>query len=65
MKTLLLINPAAGGGRGEKIQRKVVRLLQNNDLHVDLQLTQYPGHASQLAKDAIDAGYKIQVNPVF
>ena len=57
-KTLLLVNPAAGGGRGEKIFNRVIKLLKAQDLKVDLQLTQFPGHAGQLANDAANADYQ-------
>jgi YegS/Rv2252/BmrU family lipid kinase len=58
MHTLLLVNPVAGGGRGEKISKRSLGLLKAQGLNVDLQLTQSPGHAGQLAQAATDKGYQ-------
>jgi YegS/Rv2252/BmrU family lipid kinase len=53
---MLLVNPVAGGGQGEKILGRVVELLKAQGLQFDCQLTQSPGHASRLAQAAAEVG---------
>jgi diacylglycerol kinase (ATP) len=58
MRSLCLVNPAAGGGLGEKIGARATELLFAQGLKFDRQLTEAPGHAACLAQAAADAGYQ-------
>lgn len=58
MPVKLLFNPVAGGGHGKKRFKRIVELLEAQGLQFDYQLTQFPGHARQLAQEAVNAGYE-------
>lgn len=51
-----ICNPIAGNGRGEKIGRKIERLLKERSIPCRLMMTERPGHAAQLAAQARDEG---------
>lgn len=48
-----ICNPTAGAGRGEKIGRQVEAVLQERKIPYLLKFTQSPGHATELAREAL------------
>lgn len=50
-----ICNPTAGSGRGEKIGHKILALLDSKRIPCRLLMTQRPGHATELARQARDA----------
>ena len=53
-----IVNPAAGGGRSAKLAGPALTRLREKKLHVDIFASTGPGHASQLAREAYDQGYR-------
>lgn len=53
---VLIANPAAGGGRARTAAITAAELLDRRGAPVQLQWTQGPGHATLLARAAVDAG---------
>lgn len=51
-----IANPAAGNGHAAKISREIEGLLQKAGVAYRMQYTQYPGHGTELAKAAAEAG---------
>lgn len=60
-KYCLIVNPLAGRGSALKAIPEIETLLNNLQLNYDIILTEYPGHAIQLAKDAGGNGYDVVV----
>jgi len=56
MKTVIILNPASGRGRGKKILPALRRLLQASQLDFNLLQTERPWHASELAEGAAREG---------
>jgi len=52
----LIVNPAAGGGRGRKMRRRVEDALGGRGVRFQVRETQARGQASELAQRALDAG---------
>jgi diacylglycerol kinase (ATP) len=50
MKLLLILNPVAGKNKGGQAIEKAVLLLQNKGIQVEIQASESPGHATQLAQ---------------
>ena len=57
-KFLAIVNPAAGGGRSAKLAGAQLARLKQEGLRVDAIASMAPGHASQLAREAYDQGYR-------
>lgn len=53
MAWVLIANPAAGGGRGRRVAEKAAQALRRAGQPVALRLTQAPGHALELARQAV------------
>ena len=53
-----IVNPAAGGGRSAKLAGPALARLREAGLHVDVIASTATGHATQLAKEAFDQGYR-------
>ncbi|HEY4906059.1 MAG TPA: diacylglycerol kinase family protein [Candidatus Acidoferrum sp.] len=53
-----IVNPAAGGGRSAKLAGPAVARLREAGLHIDVIASTAAGHATQLAKEAFDQGYR-------
>ena len=51
-----ICNPIAGSGRSRRIGRRIQQILEEKGLPCHMEETQYPGHATQLAKQAREAG---------
>ncbi len=57
---LLIVNPAAGRGRGGVLDRLVAALHERGVEH-DVARTRAPGHATRLAREAVEAGRRYVV----
>jgi len=55
---IAIVNPAAGGGRSAKLAGAELRRLRNAGLRMDVIASSGPGHASELAKEAFQQGYR-------
>ena len=51
MKLVLILNPAAGKNKGAKAIEKAIPLLQNRGIQFEIQASESPGHAIQLAQE--------------
>ncbi len=60
-KTLLIVNPVAGRGAGERAIPQVQAMLSQEGLDFDLVRTERPWHAAQLAEEAARAGFDVVV----
>jgi len=55
---LAIVNPAAGGGRSAKLAGAQLARLKEKGLRVDAIASTAPGHATQLAHEAYEQGYR-------
>ncbi len=55
---LAIVNPAAGGGRSAKLAGVQLARLKEKGLRVDVIASMAPGHATQLAREAYEQGYR-------
>jgi diacylglycerol kinase (ATP) len=58
----LIVNPTAGAGRTAKKWPYIKQLLKNTGLRFEHDITEAPGHAIELAKSAVNKGYKLVVS---
>lgn len=58
---LVIVNPVAGRGAGERMIPVVTRLLREHGLSFDLTRTERPWHAAELARQAVVSGYRTVV----
>ncbi|HEY4016119.1 MAG TPA: diacylglycerol kinase family protein [Polyangiaceae bacterium] len=58
-RPLVVLNPASGGGRAGRMAEPVKRVLERYLGAVDLCLTERPGHAIAMAREAAGAGRKL------
>jgi len=58
---LVIVNPVAGRGAGERVIPRIVRLLREHGLSFDLVRTERPWHAAELARQAVVSGYRTVV----
>lgn len=58
---LLIVNPVAGRGAGERVIPRIVRLLREHGLSFDLVQTDRPWHAVELARQAVVSSYRTVV----
>ena len=56
-KYYLIVNPAGGTKKGLKILETVRPIFDKSGVHVDILLTEYPGHARELASTLNLSGY--------
>lgn len=56
-KTLLIMNPKAGKGKGEKNFKTIVSSLKKKIKDLDIQISEYPGHIYELGKKAVNECY--------
>jgi YegS/Rv2252/BmrU family lipid kinase len=56
LKTLLVVNPHAGKGRGRKIYPAVRGLLEPAIPGLDIRFSEYPGHAVEIGREAARGG---------
>jgi len=57
----LIVNPAAGAGKTAKKWPQIMRLLKSTGLRFEHDLTEAPGYAIELAKEAVKKGYELVV----
>jgi len=58
----LIVNPAAGAGKTARKWPHIMARLQSIDLRFDYDITEAPGHARELARDAVAKGYELVVS---
>lgn len=58
----LIVNPAAGAGKTARKWPHIMARLQSLDLRFEYALTEAPGHARELARDAVARGYELVVS---
>ncbi len=56
LKTMLIVNPRAGRGRGRRILPEVLALLQPRIPGLEVRVSEYAGHAFELGRQAARAG---------
>ena len=57
MKTLLIVNPAAGHGRGKKVFERLEPRLRAAVPGLEVRFSEYAGHAIEIGREAAGAGY--------
>ncbi len=57
MKTLLVVNPAAGHGRGKKVFERLEPRLRAAFPGLEVRFSEYAGHAIEIGREAAGAGY--------
>jgi diacylglycerol kinase (ATP) len=57
MKTLLVVNPAAGHGHGAKVFERLEPRLRAAFPGLEIRFSEYAGHAVEIGRDAARAGY--------
>ena len=57
MKTLLVVNPAAGHGRGKKVFERLEPRLREAFPALEVRFSDYPGHTIEIGREAVHAGY--------
>ena len=57
MKTLLVVNPAAGHGRGRKVFERLEPRLRASFPALEVRVSEYAGHAIEIGREAAGAGY--------
>ena len=58
LKTLLVLNPHAGKGKGRKNFPAIRELLERRIRNMDVRVSEYAGHAFQIGRDAARDGYQ-------
>ena len=56
--TKFIVNPAAGAGKTARKWPHIMSLLKDIGLRFEHELSEAPGHAIELAKDAAKQGYE-------
>lgn len=54
----IICNPAAGGGQAAGKWQKCYSLLKSSDIPFDFIMTEYPGHATEIARDLLSRGIR-------
>src|SRR5437588_2634683 len=57
----MIVNPASANGRTARQWPEIARLAGERGLHVDVRLTEGPGHATQLAAEAVAEGAELVI----
>lgn len=60
-KILFIINPISGVYRKEQVPEKIARYIDYTQFYYSIRATQYAGHATEIAREAIAEGYKMIV----
>ena len=56
IKVQAIINPISGVGSKRKIPKMIERMCETGGCPLEISFTEYPGHASELTRKAIDEG---------
>jgi len=62
LQARVIVNPTAGAGATAKRWPKVKNLLENSGVSFEHDFTEAPGHATELAKSAVERGYGMVVS---
>jgi diacylglycerol kinase (ATP) len=57
----VIVNPAAGAGKSGKNWPEIMNLFKHNGMRFDHKMTEAPGHAIALAREAAQQGYELVV----
>ncbi len=57
-KTMLVLNPHAGKGKGRKVFTAIRELLDRQIKNMDVRVSEYAGHAFQIGREAAGHGYQ-------
>ena len=57
LKYKIIANPTSGGGNGKTLMPIVSDWLKEHDVDFDMQATEHPWHAAQIAQEAIEQGF--------
>lgn len=57
----VILNPASSGGRASRLLRTVESTLSAEGVAFDVEVTRGPGHATELAQEAVDVGREVIV----
>jgi diacylglycerol kinase (ATP) len=57
MKTLLVVNPAAGHGRGKKVFEGLEERFREAFPGLEVRVSEHPGHAIEIGREAATTGY--------
>jgi diacylglycerol kinase (ATP) len=57
-RTFIIVNPAAGQEQARRLRRRIGGAFTEAGASFDLELTQYAGHATELARQAAALGYR-------
>jgi len=57
-KTKVIVNPVASGGKAIKLWPQLQELLLKGGLQFDAEMTQHQGHATEIARSALEAGFR-------
>jgi len=58
LKTMLVLNPHAGKGKGLKVFAAIRELLERRIPNMDIKVSEYAGHAFQIGREAAKNGYE-------
>ena len=58
LKTMLVLNPHAGKGRGRKAFAAIRELLGQHIKHMEVKVSDYAGHAFEIGREAAKNGYE-------
>ena len=53
-KIFAIINPISGTSKKDNLDKKIMKMLSGNEVTIDIAYTEYSGHATLLAKEAVD-----------
>jgi diacylglycerol kinase (ATP) len=57
----VIVNPAAGAGKSGKNWPEIMSLFKGNGMRFDHKMTEAPGHAIELAREAAQQGYELVI----
>jgi diacylglycerol kinase (ATP) len=58
LKTMLIVNPRAGGGRGRKVFAWARGILGEGIRHLETRISEYAGHVFEIGREAAKSGYE-------
>ncbi len=58
LRTLLILNPVAGKGKGKKNFDNILNILKEKIKNLEVSISNYSGHIKEISKEAIKSGFK-------
>jgi len=58
LKTLLILNPVSGKGKGKKNFNNIYNILKEKINNLEVSISKYSGHIKEISKEAIKSGFK-------